>query len=275
MKKIVGQWVAIAALVLFIISSGLVFVRMEKRPRTDDAFILADIANIAPDVSGRIVALNVRDNQSVHAGDVLFVVDPESYQRKLDAAKAKAVVAASTLARMEPLLKKGYVTAEQIDQAKAEKESALATQAVAEHDFENTRVKAPFDGKITGLNMAVGEYASTGHPLFTMINTAKWYVLANFRETEIDQLKQGTSATVYVMTHPEQRLEGHVDSIGWGVTSQDVSLASNGLPKVEKNLNWVRLAQRFPVRILLDHPPEDLMRIGASAIAVVNHDSSG
>lgn len=272
MKENIGKWVAIVALLMFVTSSALVYARMEKRPRTDDAFLLADIANIAPDVSGRIVSLNVRDNQKVHEGDVLFIVDPETYRQKLDAAKAKAAVTASTLARMKPLLKKGYVTAEQIDQAQAEKQSAFAAQAVAEHDFSNTTVRAPFDGKIIGLNISVGEYASTGHPLFTMINTSKWYVLANFRETEIDQLRQGTGASVYVMSNPDLRLHGHVESVGWGVTSEDATVA-NGLPKIEKTLNWVRLAQRFPVRILLDHPPEELMRIGASAVAVVNYDS--
>jgi membrane fusion protein, multidrug efflux system len=274
MKERLGKYTALLSLIFLIITSGLVIARMERRPRTDDAFLLANVANVAPDVSGRIVALNIRDNQQVRKGDVLFVVDPETYQRKLDAAKAKAAVAASTLARMEPLVGKGYVTAEQIDQARADKEGALASLAVAEHDFNNTVLKAPFDGKVVGLNIAVGEYASAGHPLFTLIDTSQWYVLANFRETELAKLKQGTSASVYVMAHPEQRLVGHVDSIGWGVTSEDAKLTT-GIPNIPKTLNWVRLAQRFPVRILLDHPPENLMRIGASAVAVVNNDSHG
>lgn len=273
MRQKIGQSAPWIVLLLVLISAGLVVYRMEARPRTDDAFLLADIANIAPDVSGRIVSLNVRDNQSVRAGDVLFVVDPTPYRQKVDAAKAQLELASATLARLEPLVRRGFVTEEKIDQARAEKESARANTAIAEHDLGNTTVKAPFDGKISGLNIAAGEYASTGHPLFTMINTSKWYVLANFRETEISKMKEGSSASVYVMAHPERPVAGHVDSVGWGVVSEDVTVAS-GLPKVEKTLNWVRLAQRFPVRILLENPPDDLMRIGASAVAVVRYDSS-
>src|ERR1700735_4420062 len=89
---------------------------MDARPRTDDAFLLADIANLAPEVSGRIISLNIHNNQDVHAGDVLFVIDPQPYQLKLDAAKAQSALASSTLTRTQPLLGNGYVTAEQIDQ---------------------------------------------------------------------------------------------------------------------------------------------------------------
>jgi multidrug efflux system membrane fusion protein len=255
------------------VSAVLVVLRMDSRPRTDDAFLLADIANVAPDVSGRIVSLNVHDNQTVHAGDVLFIVDPETYQLKLNAAKAQSSLAESTLARTEPLLGKGYVTEQQIDEARAKQESSRANVAIAAHDLINTTVKAPFDGKIVGLNVAVGEYASTGHPLFTVINTSKWYVVANFRETEIRKMKEGTDATVYVMAHPSEALKGHIDSVGWGVASEDATI-EKGLPNIPKTLNWVRLAQRFPVRILLDHPPEDLMRIGASAVVVVRYDAN-
>jgi membrane fusion protein, multidrug efflux system len=273
MKSKVGKITAVTVLVMFAVSAILVVLRMDSRPRTDDAFLLAYVANVAPDVPGRIVSLNVHDNQTVHAGDVLFVVDPETYQLKLNAAKAQSSLASSTLARAEPLLGKGYVTEQQIDEDRSKKESSLADEAIAAHDFRNTVVKAPFDGKIIGLNVAVGEYASTGHPLFTMIDTSKWYVVANFRETEIRKMKEGTDATVYVMAHPSQSLKGHVDSVGWGVTSEDATV-KNGIPTIQQTLNWVRLAQRFPVRILLDHPPDDLMRIGASAVVVVRYDAN-
>jgi multidrug efflux system membrane fusion protein len=244
---------------------------MDTRPRTDDAFLLADIANIAPEVSGRIITLNIHNNQSVHAGDVLFVIDPKPYQLKLDAAKAQLVLATTTLARTEPLLGNGYVTAEQVDQQRAAKESATANEALAERDLTNTTMKAPFDGKIIGLNVTVGEFAVSGHPLFTMIDTGRWFAVANFRETEIADMKAGSPATVYVMAHPDRTLHGHVDSVGWGVLPDDATVV-NGIPRIPKTLNWVRLAQRFPVRILLENPPDDLMRLGASAVAVVHDD---
>jgi len=268
MKQPVGKIIAIVIVVAFVVSGVLVICRMDSRPRTDDAFLLADIANLAPDVSGRIVSLNIHSNQSIHAGDVLFIIDPEPYKLKLDAAKAQLELATTTLARSEPLLDKGFVTAEQIDQLRATKDSAQASKALAERDLRNTTVTAPFDGKVIGLTIRSGEYAVAGHPLFTLIDTSHWYVVANFRETELADMKEGTPATVYVMAHPNNPVQGHVDSIGWGVLPDDAKLV-NGIPEIPKTLNWVRLAQRFPVRILLDHPPEDLMRIGASAVAVV------
>ncbi|MFI4919753.1 MAG: efflux RND transporter periplasmic adaptor subunit [Legionellales bacterium] len=273
MNKIIGKLIAVIVLVMLVISVILVLLRMDERPRTDDAVLLADIANIAPDVSGRVVSLNIHNNQSVHAGDILFVIDPEPYQLKLNAAKAQSKLASTTLNRIEPLLGKGYVTAEQIDEARAAKESARAIEALAKRDLTNTTIKAPFTGKIVGLNIAIGEYATTGHPLFTMIDTSKWYVVANFRETEIAKMKQDADSLVYVMAHPQQALRGHVDSVGWGVKSEDANPEGSGLPSIPKTLNWVRLAQRFPVRILLDNPPEDLMRIGASAVVVVHYGS--
>jgi membrane fusion protein, multidrug efflux system len=269
MKQPPGNIIAAVTAVAFVVTGLLVIWRMDSRPRTDDAFLLADIANLAPDVSGRISSLNIHSNQNVHTGDVLFVIDPEPYKLKLDAAKASLELATTTLARSEPLLDKGFVTAEQIDQMRASKDSAQASEALAERDLKNTTVKAPFDGKVIGLTIRSGEYAVAGHPLFTLIDTSRWYVVANFRETELADMKEGTPATIYVMAHPGQHIQGHVDSIGWGVLPDDAKLV-NGIPMIPKTLNWVRLAQRFPVRILLDHPPEDLMRIGASAVAVVH-----
>ncbi len=269
MKKVIGKSIALAVLVLVVLSAILVVRRLDERPRTDDAFLYADTANIAPEVSGRIISLNIRNNQSVCAGDILFVIDPEQYQLKLNATQAQSRVATTTLARMEPLLSKGYVTAEQIDETRASMESAQANEALSKRDLRNTVIKAPFSGKIVGLNYAVGEYACTGQPLFTMIDTSRWYVIANFRETEIAKMAIGTPVTIYVMAHPKQALKGHVESIGWGVTNEDAT-QSRSSPTIPTTLNWVRLAQRFPVRILLDHPPDNLMRIGATAVVVVN-----
>jgi membrane fusion protein, multidrug efflux system len=273
LKKTLGILIAIFVIAMLIISSFLVALRLDERPRTDDAYLLAYYANIAPEVSGRIISLNIENNQSVRAGDVLFVIDPEPFRFKLESLKAQYQLASITLERMEPLLGKGYVTAKEIDQARASKDSSRANEDLSHWDLVKTVVKAPFSGKIVGLNYAVGQYASTGVPLFTMIDTSRWYAVANFRETDINNMKLGSLAKVYVMSHPNQVLQGHVESIGWGVTTEDVKLGT-GLPTIEKTLNWVRLAQRFPVRILLDNPPDDLMRIGATAVVVVHSEPS-
>jgi membrane fusion protein, multidrug efflux system len=272
-KKTIGMLVAAIVIVMLIVSSFLVVLRMDKRPRTDDAFLLAYYSNIAPEVSGQIISINIQNNQSVLAGDVLFVIDPEPFQYKLDALRAEHKVALSTLERMQPLLQKGYVTAEDIDKQISLKDTTKANENLARRDLLKTVVKAPFKGKIVGFNYAVGQYATTGTPLFTMIDTSRWYAVANFRETDIARMKHGAVAKVYVMAHPQQVLQGHVESIGWGVTSEDAT-QSTGLPTIQKTLNWVRLAQRFPVRILLNNPPDHLMRIGASAVVVVEIDPS-
>jgi multidrug efflux system membrane fusion protein len=336
MKKISGRLFAVFVGLLLVVSAALVAIRLDARPRTDDAFLQADVVHLAPEISGRIITLTVHNNQSVRAGDTLFVIDPEPFQLKLDSARAQSraleakiddalnqvasqvsradaahtaignaqeqlALASSTLARLEPLLTKGFVTAEQIDQARTARNQARialdqaiqqaqaarqgvtsvrplqeqlaanrVSEALAERDLKKTEVKAPFDGKVIGLDIAVGEFASAGHPLFTLIDTSKWYAVANFRETEVGRMPPGTPATVYVMAEPKRPLPGHVDSIGWGVQPDDASMV-NGMPRVAKTLDWVRLAQRFPVRIVLDNPPDDLVRIGASAVVVVHH----
>jgi multidrug efflux system membrane fusion protein len=124
---------------------------------------------------------------------------------------------------------------------------------------------APCNGRITALQVAAGEFANAGHPLFTIIDTEHWYAIGNFRESDLAGIKPGQRATVFVMARPSLPLRGTVDSLGWGVAS-DVSATFGGLPHVEKTLNWVRIAARFPVRVMLDEPPEDLLRLGASAV---------
>ena len=316
---------------------GAVFAtqRLDHRPRTDDAFIDADVVHMAPDVSGRIVALKVTDNQTVRAGDLLFVIDPEPFRLQLEqaraqltglqatlaittnqvasqtskadaantgigSAQAQLMLATSTLARLEPLLPHGYVTAEQVDQARTSQRTAQvalqqarqqaqearqgvsstkpteeqiaaagAAVAIAERNLRLTEVRSPCDGVITGLNTRAGEYGEAGHPLFTIIDTERWYAVGNFRETELGQLQPGQHARVYVMANPNAPVDAVLESIASGV-SPDEGVVIAGLPRVPRSLSWVRIAQRFPVRLVLQSPPPGLMRLGASAVIVID-----
>src|SRR5271166_4217356 len=334
-QKSVGVLVSLAAFAAVILLIALTVWRLDIRPRTDDAYLQADLVHMAPDVSGRIVELAVRDNQTVHRGEVLFRIDPVPFRlrveqaqatvRSLEAklavtadqvaaqtsnadtanrgiatAEAQSTLASSTLGRLEPLLPRGYVTAEQVDQARTAKrtaeialqqarlqaqsarqaisstkpvaeelEAARATLAMAERDLRLTVVRSPCDGQITALDIAAGEFAVTGKPLFTIIDTEHWYAVGNFRETDLAGIKPGQSALVYVMQAPQTPVKGVVDSLGGGV-APDEGATFLGLPHVPRSLNWVRIAQRFPVRILLNDPPEPLMRIGASAAIVID-----
>jgi multidrug efflux system membrane fusion protein len=331
LRRLLGALVSLIALIAVVMTGVLVMRRTEERPSTYDAYIQAYIVNLAPEVSGRIVELNVRDNQQVQRDEVLFRIDPRPYQLRVDQARAalqaleaqlavstsevasqtsgaeaaasgisaaetQLALTTSTLNRLQPLVRRGFVSAEQVDEARAAKDTAQigverarqtaaqarqaiastkpieaqldgarATLALAERDLNKTAVRSPSNGRVTALQVAAGEFANAGHPLFTIIDTEHWYAIGNFREVDLVGIKPGQRATVFVMAQRDLPLRGTVDSLGWGVAS-DVGATFGGLPHVERTLNWVRIAARFPVRVLLDKPPEDLMRLGASAV---------
>jgi membrane fusion protein, multidrug efflux system len=304
----------------------------ENNPESDDATIDADVVHVAPSVTGQIVQLAVVENQLVKAGDVLFVIDPEPYRLHVELATAElhaaealldtqrrtvatessnAAIAGAqviqartsldlstnTLNRLEPLLGKGYVSAQQVDDARTAKhkaETALtqaleeaastktsigttdgaiatvaarkSTLALAERDLRNTVVRAPHDGRITGLSVKSGEYVALAQSLFTLVVTDEWFASANFRETALKHIEVGACAVVYSLIDRNIAIQGKVDGIGWGVSDEDRVNIPRGLPYVAKSVNWVRVEQRFPVRVRLENPPEKLMRLGASAV---------
>jgi len=122
-----------------------------------------------------------------------------------------------------------------------------------------------------GLSVSSGEFAAPGQSLFTLINTEEWFASANLRETDLAAVRSGDCVTVYSMVDRRQPIRGIVDSLGWGVMDQDRINLPRSVPYVERSLNWVRVAQRFPVRIRLENPPSQVMRLGASAVIEVKH----
>jgi membrane fusion protein, multidrug efflux system len=222
----------------------------------------------------------------------------DSVHAIVERARAAAAQTTETLRRTEPLLAPGYVSAEDVDRARTAQRAAQADlmaaqlqaqQAssavtgvdalVAQRDviladitlmqirLDMTTVRAPFDGRVVSLKTGVGQFASALKPVFTLIDTRHWYVMANFRETELKNIRAGTRATVYLMSDTSKRFDGKVDSIGYGVLPDDGGLVLGGLPRVQRSINWVRVAQRFPVKIRVDDPDADLFRVGASAVA--------
>ncbi len=153
-----------------------------------------------------------------------------------------------------------------------QREERAAAVRTARYNLNNCRVYAPFDGYITNLTTSVGEYVHTGTQVFTMIDSRVWWVVANFRETQLNHVTPGSPADLFLMAHENLPLRGVVESIGHGVTP-DPSVAgvlSPGLPAIERSLSWVHLAARYPVRIRIDSPPANLLRIGENAVAVVH-----
>jgi membrane fusion protein, multidrug efflux system len=279
-RKIVSLIVVVGAVVITLYVWGIV----ERHPRTDDATARANVVGIAPRVSGQILNLNVQDNQLVKKGDVLFEIDPEDYKLVLEKAKAELATidrqltqAEDTLHRLEPLLPHGFTTAENVDKARtavttlqAQREGAIATINLEELHLSYCKVIAPFSGRVINLNISAGAHVTTGVAVFSLLDTNKWYVIANFREAEIQHIAPGSEAIVYLSSAPSQRFRGKVQGIGWAVKPEgELDLPPSGVPYVKRELNWVRVAQRFPVRIEVENPDPDLFRMGASAVAII------
>jgi multidrug efflux system membrane fusion protein len=246
----------------------------ENFPRTDDASVTANIVGIAPRVSGPITHIAVDDNQFVKAGDLLFEIDPLPYQDTVDQTTAQEIQTKALLNRLLPLETAHAVTKEQVDEATASEKGAMAALSTAKYNLEACRVVAPFDGFITNLNISNGAYAHAAGEVITLVDVRNWYVIANFRESALRHIKPGMVAAVYLMTDPNHKYRGEVMGIGRGVVPEEAPQLS-GLPDVKRELNWVRLAQRFPVRIRLDvAPTEPGLRVGATAIVtILGHDA--
>lgn len=206
-----------------------------------------------------------------------------------------------TTERLKPLAGKAYVPAQEFDQAQttqkdaatsleqarnqlalAEKnigndigalaavKAAAAALAITQKALSDTEVYAPQDGRIVGLAIREGEMIAPSQSLFTLISTETWHAVANLRESELPSFREGDCATVYTMIDRKRAIRGVIDGVGWGVMDTDRINLPRAAPMIEKSLNWVRVAQRFPVRILLQNPPEELMRLGASAVVQIN-----
>src|ERR1700733_7809760 len=391
--KVLGG-VLSAAIVIGAVALGLMVLHhVNSYPRTDDSEIVANFIGIAPQVEGPILRLNVRDNQFVKQGDLLYEIDDRPFryalenavseqaalegqisderrkiaalvsgvsvsqeiihgseadvtryaaavdQARADVANAEQGVsranaewtyANNNLHRIEPLLAKQFVTVDQVDrartsevaqaqalkqaesqlrQAQAALQSALAqhehsksslTQSKAQHEqsqnavttleplinqrgarasavktarynLDNCRVYAPFDTRVTNLTISEGAYAHIGQQIFTLIDARTWWAIGNFREGLLQRIVPGMRADVYVLSKPEVRFAGVVDSVGFGVTPDaDVfGTLTPGLPDAQRTLSWVHLASRYPVRVRVKDPPADLFRIGESAVVVI------
>jgi multidrug efflux system membrane fusion protein len=191
--------------------------------------------------------------------------------QQLDQADVSAHDAAT---RLQQAKVQQLAAVEAIDTIQAGESAVAARQAalaLAKRNLEDTTVRSTHDGLVVGLIVSSGEFVAPGQSLFTLINTEEWFASANLRETDLAAVRAGDCATVYSMLDRRVAIRGVVDSIGWGVMDQDRINLPRSVPYVERSLNWVRVAQRFPVRIRLERPPPRLMRLGASAVVEVNH----
>lgn len=257
-------------------------------PWTRDARIRADVVVIAPDVSGWVVDLKVHDNQHVKAGDLLLSLDRDRYKAALDKAHAVANTRqqqlrlreheASRRAQLGPqaisaeLKENAQITAEI---ARGSYREALADVALAELNLARSELRAPRTGQITNLRLAQGNYVNAGQPMMALVDEQSFYVQAYFEETKLPRIRVGAPVKVWLMSEG-QPLTGQIESISRGITDRNAIPDQQLLANVEPTFNWVRLAQRIPVRIKLDPLPADVqLSAGMTASVRVSEEGEG
>jgi multidrug resistance efflux pump len=249
-------------------------------PWTRDARIDADVVTIAPDVAGFVTDLRVKDDQFIHKGDVLLVLDQERYKRALEAADANvAAQKAQMLMRQSEAARRVKLTDLAITPDAKEDSQHMAALAVAQYhqavadlstaslNLARTVIRAPVNGFVTNLTLVVGQYAAVGTKLMALIDSDSFRVEGYFEETKIPVIKPGGRVGIYLMSGGPA-LQGHIQSISNGITDRDDPNGPELLANANPTFEWVRLAQRIPVRIHIDEIPED-MHISAGMTCTV------
>ncbi|SEK93877.1 RND family efflux transporter, MFP subunit [Roseateles sp. YR242] len=253
--------------------------RYELSPWTRDGRVRADVVQIAPDVSGLVTAVPVRDNQTVAAGTLLFEVDRARYELALRQAQAQlsAQKVALAQARREADRNVGLgnlVSQELREQTRSRAEQARAAVAQAEVavdaaklNLDRALVRAPSAGTITNFDLRQGAYAAAGHPVLALVDAQSLYVEGYFEETKLARIHVGDAVQVMPMG-ASQPLTGHVESFAAGIADRDRSTSTNLLPSVNPSFNWVRLPQRVPVRVKLDPLPAGEHLVAGQTVTV-------
>lgn len=249
-------------------------------PWTRDGRVRADVVQVAPDVSGLVAEVMVRDNQVVRQGDVLFQIDKLRFQLALQEAEA---LVTSTQASVDEAVREMNrslalttleisVQSQQQRVAKAQVARASNAQAVAQRDvarlnLERSTVRATVNGRITNFGMRPGDYVKTGTPVFALIDGDSLYVAGYFQETKLAAIDVGAKVRVQLMGE-NRVIEGHVESMAGGISDRELNLNASLLADVTPIFSWVRLAQRIPVRIAIDHVPEGVRLIAGRTASV-------
>jgi len=192
-------------------------------------------------------------------------------QAGLLSAQAQYARAKSMLSQSQAQLEQSKYAVSLLEPLTAQRGSRQSALQTAQYNLNNCKIYAPFDARVTNLILSEGAYAHTGNQVFTLIDARNWWAIGNFRETQLKHISPGMKADVYVLSRPTVRLHGIVESIGYGVTpSTDViSNLGSGLPDVERTLNWVHLASRYPVRVRITDQASDTLRLGETALVVI------
>ena len=252
----------------------------ETDPWTRDGKVRVDVVEVSADVSGIVTDVLVRDNQPVKAGDPLFVIDRARFKTKLaqvdagiENARASLANARRDSARYQSL--GDLVSAEVRDQratavqlARADLRQKIADREMAELDLDRATVRARVNGLVTNLGLRPGDYVQTGKPVFALVDTDSYYVVGYFEETKLDEFRIGDKARVTLLGNDDRAILGHVDSITGGIDDRESQPSNNELPNIQPTFSWIRLAQRVPVRIVIDRIPGDMRLIAGRTASV-------
>jgi RND family efflux transporter MFP subunit len=274
--------VTLAALALAALVAWQLWDYYMQAPWTRDGTIRADTVDLAPDVSGPVVAVFVQDNQPVHAGDPLFEIDPARFQlaqaqADANAAKTKAAMedAEHTASRYAGL-SNNAVSGQSRDQsnsvaleAEADYAEAQANQAIAALNLQRTTVRATVNGIVTNFSVRPGDYATAGSPVIAIVDTDSLYVDGYFEETKLSRIALGDAARITLLDGAPP-LTGHVTGIAAAITDAERTASPTLLADVNPTFTWVRLARRVPVRIALDHvPPHTILVAGMTCTVAI------
>ncbi|MFS1859664.1 HlyD family secretion protein [Vibrio lentus] len=272
-------------LLLFVAAGSVVYSYYQSytsNPWTRDGQVSAYIVSITPRVTGQIIKIHVDDNSQVSKGDLLFEIDPSIYRAAYNKALATQKQAFALLAKAKneeqraanlekrtpgavPVLTLNNLS-NAVETSSANVQVAKANVEEAHLNLEFTKVYAPTNGYITNFNLRVGSQVVANSPVVALIDEDSFWIEGYFKETDLVGVNPQDKAFVTLMMHNNVLLKGHIKSIGFGIAKQDGSTGNDLLPNVNPNFQWIRLAQRIPIKVKLDNVPENLqLRVGMTA----------
>lgn len=284
-RSVIRPLLTAAAIILALAALSLLYYRFVHYPWTRDAQVRANVVGIAPRVSGPIIRIPLSDNQQLRKGDLLFEIDPSTYQASLlkaegllQQAEADLVRAQQQLERDTLLYSKKVIDLRELQDAQDDYASAVAALHSAQANLQSarldlgfTRVLSPIDGYLTNFDTSPGTYVNAGQRLLALVDSNSFWIAAYFTEGQLPYIQPGDSVRIKLMSRPKLIFYGKVESVGWGIYRSD-GAPVNLLPQVQQTIEWVRLPQRFPVRIKFDPVISLPLRIGETAsVSIIRH----
>jgi membrane fusion protein, multidrug efflux system len=248
------------------------------RAEADLAYAASNLQRIEPLLSEKFVTVDQVEQARAQVEMRRQAVEQARAQLKLSQATLQAVLAQyeqskAGLDQSREQVEQSMHSVTTLQPLTSQREGKMSAIEVAQYNLNNCRIYAPFDARVTNLTISEGAYAHTGQQIFTLIDTRSWWAIGNYRETQLRDIHPDAPADVYLLSAPNRVVHGTVESVGFGVTPDPdvIGQLGPGLPNLQRTLNWVHLASRFPVRVRIDSAANDEFRMGESAVVVVRN----